>query len=104
MFFFGLPHLLTGINLFTGRVLFSPLLIMVTIFACFLGVVWGVIREKTGGVWVSSVMHGFIDFLTFGVGRFTGLLVSNIAAIVALFLFFYLMFPRLLLEEIRSSG
>ncbi|RLE93410.1 MAG: hypothetical protein DRN04_07045 [Thermoprotei archaeon] len=100
--FFGLPHLLTGVNPFTGRVAFSPLVLIVTIFACFLGVVFGVIREKTGCILLSSVIHGLVDFTTFCLGKITGLMISSIASMISLFIFFYLMFEKMLSETVSS--
>ena len=92
--FFGLPHLLVAINPFTGRVSFSPLIFIMTLFACFIGVLLGVMREKTGCVLVPSIVHGALDYTAFSVGRLTGLAISNIASAVALFLFIYLMLQK----------
>ncbi|RJS90809.1 hypothetical protein CW705_05275 [Candidatus Bathyarchaeota archaeon] len=69
----------------------------VTASACFIGVVLGVIKEKTGGVLLPAVIHGLLDFTTFGVGRVTGLLLSGIASAAALFLFFAFLFEKILL-------
>jgi len=98
--FFGLPHLLVCINPFTGRATFSAILIIVTFFACFLGVVFGVIREKTGGILLPSLLHGLIDFTTFGLSKVTGFMISNLTSLIGLFIFFYLMLSKMLLEEI----
>jgi len=44
--FFGLPHLLTGVNPFTGRVAFSPLVLIVTILRVFLELFSGLLGRK----------------------------------------------------------
>ena len=97
--FFGLPHILTAINPFTGRVALTPLIFMITLSACFIGVVLGVIREKSGDILLPTVIHGAIDFMTFGVGRLIGLTLSNITTGIALFLFFLLIFEGMLRDE-----
>jgi len=97
VFFFGLAHLLGAVNPFTGRFALDYVLLGVTASACFIGVVLGVIKEKTGGVLLPAVIHGLLDFTTFGVGKVTGLLLSGIASVVALFLFFAFLFEKILL-------
>lgn len=99
-FFFGIPHILTGVNPFMGKVTISPIIVMVTFFACFLGVIFGVLREKTGGIILPTVLHGLIDFTVYGMGRIVGIVLSNIAAIVAIFLFFSVFFEKILEERI----
>ncbi len=101
--FFGLPHLLTGVNPFRGSVHFDAATLLITASACFMGVVWGVIKERTGGVLVPAVFHGLLDFTVFGVGRATGPLFSAAAAGLVLFVFFTYMLPRML-GGITSSG
>ncbi len=96
--FFGVPHLLTAVNPFTGRAIFSVGVLAVTASACFMGVVLGVIKEKTGGILLPTVIHGLLDFTVFGIGRATGLFISSITSVVALFLFFALCFERILLN------
>jgi len=102
VFFFGLAHILVGVNPFTGRMAITPAAVMITAFACFMGVVFGVLAEKTGSILLPTVLHGLIDFTVFSLGRLTSLAVSNIAALAAMFLFFLLAFERLLLEEVHS--
>jgi len=97
--FFGLPHILTATNPFTGRVALTPLIFVITASACFMGVVLGVIREKSGDILLPTVIHGAIDFMTFGVGRLIGLALSNITTGIALFLFFLLIFEGMLRDE-----
>jgi len=99
VFFFGIPHLLAAVNPFTCYVNFTPIVLMVVLSACFLGVVLGVIREKTEGILLPTVLHGAIDFSTFSVGRFTGLALSGAASAFALFLFFAAFFEKILTEE-----
>jgi len=98
VFFFGLAHLLGAVNPLTGRFALDTVLLGVTASACFMGVALGVIKEKTGGVLLPAVIHGLLDFTTFGVGRVTGLLLSGIASAAALFLFFAFFFERILLS------
>jgi len=97
--FFGLPHILTAINPFKGRIILTPLIFLITISACFIGVVLGVIRERSGDILLPTVIHGAIDFMTFGVGRLIGLALSNITTGIALFLFFLLIFEGMLKDE-----
>ena len=96
---FGVPHILTGINPFTGRAVISPIIVMVTLFACFLGVILGVLREKTGGVVLPTILHSLIDFTVYGVGRIVGIVLSNIATGIAIFLFFAFFFQKILKEK-----
>ena len=98
--FFGLPHLLTGINPFTGTYSIGPFIAFMTASAIFMGLVFGVIREKTECVLVSTVLHGSIDFTALTLSRIVGLTVSNIAAAIALFTFFAVFFEKLLKEPI----
>jgi len=98
--FFGIPHILTGINPFTGRAFISPVIVMVTLFACFLGIIFGVLREKTGGIILPTILHSLIDFTVYGIGRIVGLALSNIAAGVAIFLFLAISFQKILKEQV----
>ena len=100
IFLFGIPHILTGINPFTGSINISLMTLMIVFFASFLGVIFGVLREKTGGIIVPTILHGLIDFTVFGIGRIIGLGLSNIAAMIALFIFFALCFERILREPV----
>ncbi|RLD14553.1 MAG: hypothetical protein DRI28_03205 [Caldiserica bacterium] len=100
IFFFGLPHLLVLINPFTVRVQFSVfILIMSFVFAPFLGVIFGVLREKTGSIIVPAVLHAMIGFVGFGMGRITGMMISNIVVAIALFIFFAFFFEKILKSE-----
>lgn len=100
VFLFGLPHLLTGVNPFTGYMRISPALVGITGLACFLGVVFGILREKTGGVILPAVLHGFIDYSVFSIGKVVGLTLSNAVAFTSLLLFFVFMFHRILSEDL----
>jgi len=97
--FFGLPHLLTGVNPFTGYFHVGAATILMTLSACFMGVVWGVLKEETGGIILPAVFHGLLDFATFSVARATGIMFSAAAVGAALFLFFTYLLPRMLQEE-----
>ena len=100
VFFFGLPHILVGVNPFTGRVTITPTTVAMAAFACFMGVVFGVLVEKTGSILLPTVLHGLIDFTVFSLGRLTSITVSNAATGAAMFVFFLLVFERLLLENV----
>lgn len=96
--FFGLPHILTGVNPFTCTLAVTPGVVSVTVFACFLGVVFGVLREKTGDIILPATLHGAIDGTYYTLAKTTGHMVSGIVAFTALFIFFYKAFPRILTE------
>ncbi len=98
--FFGFPHLLTGINPFIGRYSIDPFTMFITVSAVFMGLVFGVIREKTECVLVPTVLHGSMDFTALAPSRAIGLVTSNIAAAIALFTFFAILFEKLLKEPI----
>ena len=98
--FFGLPHLLTGVNPFTGTIAVTPEVVSVAIFASFLGIVFGVLREKTGDIILPAVLHGSVDVTYNILAKITGPMVSGAAAFTALFIFFYKAFPRILTEPI----
>jgi len=102
VFFFGLPHILVGVNPFTGRMAITPATAAITAFACFMGVVLGVLAEKTGSILLPTVLHGLMDFTVFSLGRLTSPTFSNVASGAAMFIFFLLVFERLLLEEVRG--
>ena len=100
LLFFGLPHILSAVNPLTGRLTFGLSTIVTVFFACFLGVILGVLREKTGDILLPTVLHGLTDFTIFGIGRFVGLMLSNAAVAVSFFLFFALAFEKILKENI----
>jgi len=100
VFLFGIPHLLTGVNPFLGYYGIEPFTVFMTISAIFMGLVFGVIREKTGCILVTTVLHGSTDFVALTLSKVVGLTVSNIAADVALFIFFAILFEKLLKESV----
>lgn len=100
IFFFGLPHLLTGINPFTGTYRVGPLVIAIAVFAMVVGLVLGVLREKTGCILVPTALHGSLVFTTFALGKAIGLAASNAVAAIALFVFFALFLGRMLREPV----
>ncbi len=73
---------------------------MVTLFACFLGVIFGVLREKTGGIILPTILHSIIDFTVYGIGRIIGIIFSNVVARISIFLFLAIFFEKILKEEI----
>ncbi|MHA1470121.1 MAG: CPBP family glutamic-type intramembrane protease [Candidatus Asgardarchaeia archaeon] len=99
VFFFGIPHILVGINPFTGSINISISLILIVFFAGFLGVIFGVIREKTGSIIIPSILHGFIDFTVFSLGELVGFLYSNILVSILLGVFFSFAFERILVGK-----
>ncbi|MGQ4834203.1 MAG: CPBP family glutamic-type intramembrane protease [Candidatus Asgardarchaeia archaeon] len=99
IFFFGIPHILVGVNPFTGSINISISIILIVIFACFLGVIFGVIREKTGSIVIPSILHGFIDFIVFSLGELIGFLYSNILVAVLIGIFFSSTFEKILQED-----
>ncbi|RLE58239.1 MAG: hypothetical protein DRJ35_08260 [Thermoprotei archaeon] len=94
--FFGIPHLLVAWNPFTGRLALSATIVAVAVSASFMGVIWGVLKEKTGGVILPAVFHGLLDFSVFGVGQMTGMLASGIASGIGVFVFFAFLFEKIL--------
>ena len=102
VFLFGLPHLLVGVNPFTGYFRITPLHIGITGFACFMGVIFGILREKTEGIVLPTVLHGFIDYSVFSIGKIVGLALSNAITFISLLLFFMFIFRRILGENIAS--
>ncbi len=98
IFFFGLPHILVAVNPFMGRISLSPIIIMISLFACFIGVILGVIRERVGDIILPTVIHGLIDFVNFSFSKMIGFMLSSIATSLALFLFFLFFFEKLLTE------
>jgi len=98
VFFFGIPHILTGINPFIGYVRITPMTIAIVGLACFIGIVLGVLRERTGGIILPTILHGFLDYVVFSMGRIMGFALSNAAAFTALLLFFTLLFHKILVE------
>ena len=100
IFFFGLPHLLTGINPFTGTYRIGALTVAITVFASFLGVVFGVIKEKTGSIVVPTVLHGSIDFTVYSLAEIIGITYSNALAFTLLFIFFATCLEKMLKEPV----
>ncbi len=96
IFLFGLPHLLTGVNPFTGTFRLGPVTVAITVFAAFVGLVAWVIREKTGCVLVSTALHGSITFTTFALSGIAGFALGSLAAGSAFFVFLALLLEKLL--------
>jgi len=102
VFLFGLPHLLTGVNPFIGCFHITPLHVGITGFACFMGIIFGILREKTGDIILPTVLHGFIDYSVFSIGKIVGLMLSNAIAFTSLLLFFMFVFRKVLSANIAS--
>ena len=101
--FFGLPHILVGINPLIRIYNISLAHIIIAAFASFLGIIFGIIREKTGGIIIVTILHGLIDFTVYGIGRIIGLMLSNIITIIALFFFFAVFFEKILKEPLSEQ-
>lgn len=59
---FGLAHLLNGINIKTGRISITVALLFLVVLAILIGILFGVMREISGDIYVCSVVHGSINF------------------------------------------
>ena len=100
IFYFGLPHLLTDINPFTGDFEVSAGTVLIALSACFLGLIFGVMREKTGNVILPTVTHFSIVYTTFSLfPSLAGGTASIIAPMVALFVFFLKPFQDFLNDD-----
>ena len=71
-----------------------------TFSASFMGMVWGVIREKTGFILIPTVIHGSVVYTTFILGKVAGLGASNIVAAMTLFIFFAVFFEKMMKEPL----
>jgi len=100
--FFGIPHILVGVNPFMGLYKISWTIIILVISASFLGVIFGAIREKTGDIIIPTILHGLIDFTVYVIGKVIGLALSNLITIIAIFLFLAFMFERILKEPLNK--
>ncbi|RLG40904.1 MAG: hypothetical protein DRO01_03390 [Thermoproteota archaeon] len=100
VFYFGLPHLLTGVNPFTGEFSLGAQTLFVAASACFLGLIFGVMREKTGNVLLPTVTHFSVVYATFSLfPAVAGGLAGIVAPAAALFIFFLKPFQDFLGEE-----
>ncbi len=98
--YFGLPHVLTGINPLTGKYGVSAQTLMIAASACFLGLIFGVMREKTGNIILPTITHFSIIYSTFSLfPSIAGGFASIIAPVVALFVFFLKPFQDFLNDE-----
>ncbi len=97
IFYFGLPHLLTSINPFLSKYTLDVQTAMIAASACFLGLVFGIIRESTGNIIVSTAVHFSVVYGTFSL--FPSIakgMAAFIAPAISLFLFFLVIFQKLL--------
>ncbi len=67
-----------------------------------MGIIFGILREKTGDILLPTVLHGFIDYSVFSIGKIVGLMLSNAIAFTSLLLFFMFVFRKVLSENIAS--
>ncbi len=100
IFYFGLPHMLTDINPFAGSFGVSAQTVLIAASACFLGLIFGVMREKTGNILMPTVTHFSVVYSTFSLfPAVAGGIASIIAPMIALFVFFLKPFQDFLNEE-----
>lgn len=100
IFYFGLPHLLNDVNPFTGKFGISAQTVLIAVSACFLGLIFGVMREKTGNIILPTVTHFSVVYSTFSLfPTVAGGIASIVAPMVALFVFFLKPFQDFLNEE-----
>ena len=100
VFYFGLPHILTGVNPFSGRFDLSAQTLLIAAFACFLGLIFGVMREKTGNILLPTVAHFSVVYSTLSLfPAVAGGFAAIVAPMAALFVFFLKPFQDFLSEE-----
>ncbi len=97
--FFGIPHILVKWNPFTGHLTFGIETVAIAASASFMGVIWGILKEKTGDVILPTVFHGLLDFSVVGISRMTGILASSITSSIGIFIFFAFLFEKILLSN-----
>ena len=102
IFLFGIPHLFNEVNPFIGRYAITPFTVFKTFSACFMGTVWGVIREKTGFILIPTVIHGSMVYTVFILGKVAGLGASNMVAAITLFIFFAVFFEKMMKEPLQG--
>jgi len=96
---FGPIHLFNAINFRTGEVSMDITLILIVVFASFLGILLGVIREVSGDIIVCSTLHGIIDYVAVvllkeGVGG----AFYWIPLAISFFVFFSFVFERFIID------
>jgi len=92
VFLFGLPHLLVWINPFMGVFRVTGVALAVAASAVFMGLVLGVLREKTGCILLSTALHGSMTFTTFSLSKVIGATaLGGVAAAAAVFAFLALL-------------
>ena len=101
VFFFGIPHIFVSINPFTGDLTVEAFYVIIAIFASFLGVIWGVVREKTGNMITCTIFHMTVDFfaLSFFYYLTSSMMVSNMIVFITLGIFFGTLFEKFLSSE-----
>jgi len=101
IFFFGIPHIFVSINPFTGDLTVEAFYVIIAIFASFLGVIFGAMREKTGNIITCTVFHMAVDFfaLSFFYYLTDNIMVSNMIVFITLGIFFGTLFEKFLSGE-----
>ncbi len=67
---FGPIHLINAVNIREGYVDITTSIIIIAIVASFFGILFGVVREITGDIWICSFLHGIIDFVAVSLSRY----------------------------------
>jgi len=93
---FGPIHLLNAINFRTGEISISLALVFIVIGASFFGVLFGILREISGDVILCSILHGIIDFVAISLCTKICEPLYWVPLAVSFFIFFGLIFERLL--------
>ncbi|MCD6348702.1 MAG: CPBP family intramembrane metalloprotease [Candidatus Korarchaeota archaeon] len=98
--YFGLPHILTDINPFMGDFGVSAQTLLIAASACFLGLIFGVMREKTGNILLPTIIHFSVVYSTLSLfPAIAGGFAAVIAPMIALFVFFLKPFQDFLNEK-----
>jgi len=93
---FGVVHIFSGINPFKGTYVIDPFYVFIVILATFFGLLFGVIREKTGDIWACSILHGTWDFFWILIFMPSNATISGITMFIGFFIVFGILFEKFL--------
>ena len=96
---FGVVHIFGGINPFKGTYAINPFYVFIAIFATFFGLLFGVIREKTGDIWACSILHGTWDFFWILIFMPSNATISGITMFIGFFIVFGILFEKFLSSD-----
>ncbi len=100
IFYFGLPHILTDVNPFTGDFRVNAQTLLIAVSACFLGLIFGVMREKTGNILLPTITHFGVVYSTLSLfPTIAGGHAAILSSMIALFIFFLKPFQDFLNEK-----